>query len=133
MPETKLDAKVAERVRARVREIVEALPDGHVVSHDDHLSLEVRKKRFGWFLADHHGDGRVAIHCKATDDGRAELTAEMPEHVHVPSHVGHHGWIGLWLDLPDVDWTVVGDALAGAYRLTAPKRLVAQLDSETNE
>ena len=36
------------------------------------MSLQVRKKSFGWFLVDHHGDGRVAINCKGS--------AEMPRH-----------------------------------------------------
>jgi hypothetical protein len=46
---------------------------------------------------------------------------------HVPRYLGHRGWVGLWLDLPRIDWWEVESALAAAYRLTAPKSLVARL------
>lgn len=49
------------------------------------------------------------------------------ERFHVPKYVGHHGWVGLWLDLPDIDWSEIGDLLADAYRMTAPKTLVARI------
>jgi hypothetical protein len=35
--------------------------------------------------------------------------------------------VGLWLDLPQTHWPEVEALLAEAYRMTAPKSLVAQL------
>jgi hypothetical protein len=54
------------RERKRVIQTVERLPEGSAVAHGAHLSLEVRGRRFGWFLDNHHGDGRVALNCKAS-------------------------------------------------------------------
>lgn len=116
------------KIRERVLAMVERLPEGRGVENGSHLSLEVKRKRFGWFLVDHHGDGRIAIHCKTSDAVRAEIAEYMPDHLHTPKHVGHHGWIGLWLDAPGVQWDLVRSALTEAYRMSAPKTLAAALD-----
>ena len=55
-----------DKQRKRIAKIVEGLPEGEAKPDGRHMSLEVRKKRFGWFLVDHHGDGRVALNCKAS-------------------------------------------------------------------
>jgi predicted DNA-binding protein (MmcQ/YjbR family) len=110
------------RQRARVVRILERLPEAAAVARNTHLSLEVRKKRFGYFLDDHQGDGRIAICCKASADLRDMLQQNAPSLLHVPKYVGNKGWIGLWLD-GDVDWSAVEVALREAYRLVAPKAL----------
>ena len=47
----------AAQIRKQVIALVEALPEAEVKeSGGQHLSLEVRGKRFGWYLHDHHGD-----------------------------------------------------------------------------
>lgn len=125
---TGFDAARAARIRARVRTLVERSPEARAVAHGEHLSLEVRQKRFGWFLADHHGDGRVAIHFRTSEAARAELAQEMPDNVHVPRYVGHHGWIGLWLDAPPVKWPLVRRALSDGYLMAAPRTLIANRD-----
>jgi hypothetical protein len=113
--------------RERIAKIVERLPEGEAKRFGQHLSLEVRKKRFGWFMIDHHGDGRVALNCKASADMHDILQGLMPKHFHVPKYVGNRGWVGIWLDLPKVDWAAVEMALRGAYERVAPKKLVAEL------
>jgi hypothetical protein len=45
----------------------------------------------------------------------------------IPKYVGARGWLGLWLDLPQVDWTQIEDAITEAYRLVAPRALVSKL------
>jgi len=65
----KMTRKIAAERRARVVAIVEGLPEADVVAAGNHLSIEVRQKRFGWYLGDHHGDGRLAINCKAPRGG----------------------------------------------------------------
>ncbi len=112
--------------RERVARIVERLPEAEAKRVGRHMSLEVRKKRFGWFMIDHHGDGRVDLNCKATADMHDILQGLMPKHFHVPKYVGHKGWVGIWLDVPKVDWVAVEMALRGAYGRVAPKRLVAE-------
>jgi hypothetical protein len=114
--------------KARVVTIVESLPEAKAVG-DRHLSLEVRGRRFGWLLDDHHGDGRLAINCRAEPGMSGRLVADGPERFHVPAYLGHRGWIGLWLDVPKTNWAEVHRLLADAYVMTAPKRLLAELDS----
>lgn len=47
-----------------------------------------------------------------------------------PPYVGHRGWLGVYLDVP-LDWDVVADLVEDAYRVIAPKTLVAQLDASS--
>ena len=49
-----------------------------------------------------------------------------PERFFVPPYVGPSGWIGVHLDA-DVDWKELDMLLRDSYRLTAPKRLAAQV------
>jgi hypothetical protein len=125
--------KVGAERRARVVAIVESLPEAGVVASGTHLSLEVRQKRFGWYLDDHHGDGRLAINCKAPRGVAQQLAKNAPDRFHIPRFVGRLGWIGLWLDTPQIDWTEVEALLVGAYRLTAPRKSVAKLEAERSK
>lgn len=109
--------------RKRVAKIVSALPEGEAKPAGRHMSLEVRGKRFGWFLVDHHGDGRVSINCKGTAEMHDILKQLAPEHFHVPKF-GNKAWVGLWLDGPKLDWHAVELALRAAYEKTVPKRLL---------
>jgi phosphoribosylglycinamide formyltransferase-1 len=115
------------RQRARVMRILAGLPEAKGVVQGDHLRLEVRGKRFGYFLADHHRDGRIAISCKSSPDVRDAVQQLAPQHLHIPKYVGNKGWIGVWLDVAKLDWSVVELALREAYLLTAPKKLSSQL------
>jgi hypothetical protein len=116
-----------EKQRARIAKLVERLPEAAAKPVLQHLSLEVRKKRFGWFMVDHHGDGRVDLNCKASADMHDMLQRLAPTQFHVPKYVGNKGWVGLWLDVPKIHWAAVELALRGAYERVAPKTLVAKL------
>jgi hypothetical protein len=125
-----LTATLRAKRRARVVSIVESFPQATAtVAGDQHLSLEVKGRRFGYLLDDHHGDGRLAINVRAEAGASERLTAAGPDRFHIPAYVGHRGWIGLWLDLPSVDWGEVYRLLADAYVMTAPKRLLDELES----
>jgi hypothetical protein len=128
----KMTRKVSAERRARVIAIVEGLPEASVVAAGNHLSLEVRQKRFGWYLDDHHGDGRLAINCKAPRGVAEHLANHAPDRFHIPKYVSHLGWVGLWLDTPQVDWAEVEAILVGAYRLSALRKLIAELDARQN-
>lgn len=119
------------RIRARIVNIVESLPEAKAVpSGDRHLGLEVRGRRFGWYLNDHHGDRRIAINFKAPPGGSRTLVESDPATFHSPAFVGQRGWGGMWLDHGATDWGVVKELLTTAYRLTAPKKLIAMLDGD---
>ncbi len=123
-----MNRSVAAQRRKRLLALVNSLPEATATPcGDHHLSLEVHGKRFGYYLEDHHGDGRLAINCKAAVGVNQSLAEKAPERFHVPKYVGRFGWVGLWLDTPDIDWREVQGILTDAYRRTAPKRLSINL------
>jgi len=124
----RVSKSVAASRRVRIVAFVESLPEATASASGKHLSLEVRGKRFGYYLEDHHSDGRVALNCRAEPGGNQTLVDFAPERFHIPAYLGPRGWVGLWLDLRAIDWDEVESLIVDAYRLTAPKRLVAQLD-----
>ena len=88
-----------------------------------------------WFVAgkqfvttaDHHHDDRVAFWCAAPDGVQEALVATAPGRFFRPPYVGHRGWLGVWLDVPQ-DWDEIAALVADAYRCVAPSRLAAALD-----
>lgn len=113
----------------RLLDIAGALPEIDITG-DPHRTFRIRKKNFAYYLDDHHGDGIVALSCKATFEEQADLVEMDPDKFYVPSYVGSKGWVAIRLDLPRVDWPQVEALLMGAYRSSAPKKLVAQLDGD---
>lgn len=45
----------------------------------------------------------------------------------VPAYLGPSGWLGIDLD-EDTDWQEIAELVDASYRMTAPRRLVKQLD-----
>jgi hypothetical protein len=103
------------------------LPEVDVVTRN-HTTFLVRTKKFAYYLVDHHGDGRVSFECKADRGTNTDLVRTDPDRFFLPKYMAHHGWVGLYLDARAVDWGQVEALLEDAYRLTAPKSLVRQLD-----
>ncbi|MBA3430601.1 MAG: MmcQ/YjbR family DNA-binding protein [Actinobacteria bacterium] len=119
-----------DKARAKLVEICRSWPE--VTSDgDQHLRFAVRNKTFAYYLDDHHGDGLIALCCKAAPGEQEALLASNPERFYIPSYLGSRGWISLRLDLDDVDWDEVAEIALEAYRLTAPKRLRALVDPST--
>jgi hypothetical protein len=98
-----------------------------------HLAMKVAKKIFGYYLYDHHGDGQIALCCKAPPGEQALLVEQSPEQYFVPPYVGPKGWVGLRLDLSRVDWGAARSLLFGAYFMTAPKRLSQKMENGRRE
>jgi hypothetical protein len=96
--------------------------------HGRHVAFVVRAKTFAYFTDDHHGDGRLALICRAAPGEQGALIASDADRFFVPPYLGHRGWVGLFLDRTRVDWTEVRELMIDAYRLAAPKRLAAQVD-----
>jgi hypothetical protein len=86
----------------------------------------VREKMFAMYVDDHHGDGRRALWCKAPLGSQEILVDADPERFFVPPYVGVKGWVGISLD-DGVDWEEVAELARDAYRMTAPRRLLARL------
>jgi hypothetical protein len=126
-----MKATGAGRCRAKLLGICDSLPETGLRPGGEgsrHVAYMVRSKTFAYFTQDHHGDGRLALICKAPPGEQAALIASGPDRFFVPPYLGHRGWVGLWLDRSGVDWTEVGELMVEAYCLTAPKRLSALLD-----
>jgi len=90
-------------------------------------TFRVRDKMIAMYHENHHGDGRVALWIKAAEGVQDLLVRSDGERFFVPPYVGPKGWVGVRLDRKP-DWNQVADLVTEAYRLTAPKRLVARLD-----
>jgi hypothetical protein len=86
------------------------------------------KKVFVTFDDHHHGADHIALVCPAAPGVQGALVDEEPDRFFVPPYVGHRGWIGVRLDV-DADWDEVGGIVDDAYRLVAPKKLIAELDA----
>ncbi len=116
---------------AQVRSLCLALPEA-AEKADGRPTFQVRAKTFVMFMDDHHGDGRLAIWCKAPAGAQEVLVGSKPDRFFVPPYVGHKGWIGVRLEDEvdwEVDWNEVADRIDESYRMTAPKRLLALLDT----
>ncbi|MEU6711940.1 MmcQ/YjbR family DNA-binding protein [Nonomuraea sp. NPDC046802] len=111
----------------QLRELCLALPETtERLSHGEPTWFVRDKKTFVMF-ADHHHDERLAFWCAAAPGVQEELVLEDPERFFRPPYVGHRGWVGVYLDVPGVDWDEVGEIVTDAYRHIAPKTLVARL------
>ena len=91
-------------------------------------TFRVRNKLFAMFASaeSHHGGGRPAVWCKAGPGNQELMVRAAPKRFFVPPYVGPSGWVGVFLD-GAVDWAELAELLEDSYRLTAPKRLLAQL------
>ncbi|HEY5546274.1 MAG TPA: hypothetical protein VIK50_09485 [Gemmatimonadaceae bacterium] len=108
--------------------MVNRLPEAAATAvSGQHLSLEVRGRRFGWLRDDHHGDSRLALNCRAPAGANRMIVSASPELFHIPRYLGTRSWVGAWLDLDEVDWPAVDAVLNDAYRLAAPRSLLRRL------
>jgi hypothetical protein len=115
---------------ARLRKLCLSLPDAHEVEAWGEPTFRVKNKLFAMHASSdtHHGDGREGVWIKSAHVTQDMLVRADPKRYFVPPYVGKSGWVGAYIDR-GVDWEIVADLLRDAYRLTAPKKLVAQLDS----
>ncbi|HEY1387136.1 MAG TPA: MmcQ/YjbR family DNA-binding protein [Ktedonobacterales bacterium] len=110
----------------KLRAICLALPEASEEGGVGNPTFKVRGKIFAMR---HPQDGRMSVWLKAPPGAQGALIHTSPQVFFVPPYVGHHGWVGAWLDLGfDLDWEQLAELLEDSYRMTAPKRLVAQID-----
>ena len=110
----------------QLRAICLAFPEAieHVEGGVGTPSFKVRDKIF----AMQHGfHDRPSMWCKAAPGVQGILVESDAKRFFVPPYVGHHGWVGMWLDVA-IDWDEVADLVKESYRMTAPKRLSKLLE-----
>lgn len=111
-----------------LRRLCLALPETtERVSHGEPTWFVRDRKTFVSY-ADHHHDDRLGFWCAAPAGAQEALVAAEPDRYYRPPYVGHRGWLGVYLDVP-VDWDEVAEIVVDAYRMVAPKTLVAELDA----
>jgi hypothetical protein len=120
-----------ERSFDRVSRAIAPLPDTRAAAWGSHLRLTVRDKGFGYAMADHHGDGRLAVTCRAPLGAQQALVAAEPDRYFVPAYTGRNGWIGAYLDDDHApDWDEVAGLLRQAWEMTAPRALRRELATD---
>jgi hypothetical protein len=100
----------------------------HEVVGEGHIAFKIKKKIFGYYMFDHHGDGMIAFGCKSTLSEQRRMIREDSESFFVPAYVGPRGWIGIRLDLEEVDWDTVSELARQAYQAIAPRKLAALVE-----
>jgi predicted DNA-binding protein (MmcQ/YjbR family) len=114
----------------RIREIASAFPgSAEKVSHGRPAFYTT--KVFAYYGGSMKVDGEWVQHSHSlivqpdADDRQALLE----EHrVFLPAYLAPSGWIGVDLD-SDTDWFEITELIDASYRLTAPKRMVTELDA----
>jgi hypothetical protein len=111
----------------RVRAICLALPEvTEKLSHGS-PAFFVRKQFVQCWPDGHHDHELPHLWCAAAHGVQDELIAAAPDRFFRPPYVGGRGWIGVRLD-GNVDWIEIDELCRDAYRVIAPKTLVARLD-----
>ena len=112
---------------ARLTEICLALPEVTREVQGRHAGFLVGKKKFVYFLDDHHGDGIVGFTCKVLPGDNAALVEAHAARFYLPAYIASRGWVALRLDTAKVDWSEVKELVTTSYRLVAPKTLTRTL------
>jgi len=127
---------MGQRELRRVRRIALALPEvNERLSHGEPCFFVRDKRPLCYFHDDHNGDGRISLWCPAPPDLQEELVSTEPERFFKPPPSASGvfaGWLGVFLDLsgPDgVHWDEISTILEEAFRMVAPKSLIAELDA----
>lgn len=116
---------------ARLRRLCLALPEAREVEAWGAPTFRV-KTIFAMYAGagNHHGAGRASVWVKAAPGNQELMVAAAPDRFFVPPYVGPSGWIGVYLDAPGTDWAELAELLRDAWRLSAPKALVRQVEAE---
>ena len=107
-----------------VRKLALALPEAVEQETWDTPTFRVRKKIFAMF-----SDEQRSVWVKSTHDEQRALTSMDPHTFFVPPYVGPSGWVGVRFAGADRD--ELHELLIEAWRMTAPKRLLAAFDEGT--
>ena len=106
---------------ATVRSFALSLPEAEERETWETATFRVRNKIYVMF-----DEKERHLWIKSTHDEQQALIAMDPEAFFVPSYVGSKGWIGVVVS--KADRGEVEDLITEAWRMTAPKRLVAVFD-----
>ena len=114
----------------RVRGLAQMLPGAaEKISHG--RPAFHTKKVFAYYGGSLKVDDAWVEHARSVmvqpDPGDRRALIEDPRS-YVPAYLGPSGWVGIDLDA-DTDWSEIEELLDASYRLTAPRKLVDELDA----
>ncbi|MFF3438404.1 MmcQ/YjbR family DNA-binding protein [Streptosporangium sp. NPDC002721] len=110
-----------------LRRLCLALPETNERLSHGEPAWFVRDRKMFVMYADHHHDDRLAFWCAAPPGVQEALSSEAPRRFFRPPYVGHRGWLGVYLDVPQ-ERAEIAEIVTDAYRAVAPKRLVTRLE-----
>jgi len=84
------------------------------------------------YAMQHPVDDAPSLWMKAPPGVQEALIATNPDRYFRPPYVGHNGWVGTWLD-EAVPWPEVEDLIDEAYRMTAKKAQIRELDARRQD
>ncbi len=95
-------------------------------------SFFVRDKKMYATYVGHHHDDRLSFWCHAPAGAQQALLESDPRRFFRPPYVGGRGWIGVYLDVARHEgfWAEITELVEDAYRMVAPRALLAQLDAK---
>ena len=115
---------------ARVRRIALALPEAdEKVSHGRPAFFT--QKVFCYFGGSVRVDGEWVAHDAAImvrPDPDDDPALRQDQRFWEPAYLGPSGWLGIDLT-DDTDWQEIAELFDASYRVTAPRRLVEELDA----
>ena len=106
-----------------VRKLALALPEASEQETWGQPTFRVRKRIFVMF-----SDEEREAWVKSTHDEQRALVQMDPDTFFVPPYVGPSGWVGV--RFRTVDREEMRELVTEAWRMTAPKRVVASFDEE---
>ncbi|MEU5844417.1 MmcQ/YjbR family DNA-binding protein [Rhodococcus sp. NPDC047139] len=118
----------ADPLLARVRHLALALPAAsEKISHGrPFFSTRTAFAVYGGSEKDTRTPFPRSLIVKPHEEERRALLEE--PHIYLPMYFGPSGWVGYDLARPEVDWDEVAELLDMSFRVTAPTRLVRELD-----
>jgi hypothetical protein len=124
MAHERVSTERLEAALERLRPVVEALPGTfEKLSHGSPTFWTGESRRARTFASLHDErewfEGRLCLWLAAPEGLQEALVGGDPERWFVPPYVGHRGWVGLRLDLPDTDWDEAAGALEDAHAFIA--------------
>lgn len=126
---------MGQREFDRLRRIALALPAvSERLSHGAPCFFVRDKRPLCYYHDNHRGDGRISLWCPAPPGVQEELVTTEPERFFAPptsTRGTFSDWLGVFLDTSGrnaVDWEEVATIVEDAFRLVAPRDLIAQLD-----
>jgi len=114
----------------KLRDLCLAFPESTEKEAWGEPTFRVKDKLFAMFSSagTHHGGGRPAVWIKARPANQALVIESDAARYFKPPYVGPSGWIGVWLDKRP-PWAAIQSLLDDGFRLVAPKKVLAAMES----